>query len=432
MGEVANFTKIRIDQRSIVEIEAGEYEEQEFVIPKAINSIQSTIFPHNGYQILINEDLSKKIEKMNRPDRKRIHKVLYDLQWGYWELGIHVKKLAGIKYPVFEARMDRSRRLLFLIRSIPLKDQSKQSPALILEDIVKHKHITKGAEHILQVERYNQQNYNMALIGEIEQDTEIKSVKELENMSQIISLTDIFEEKIINETDDQKNMTGLPNGIKYFRFDEDVREYWIGNDEIKQYLALSPYQQQIVYKHGPLLINGGAGTGKTTVLAHLFLFYTEQKQYKMFYITLTRSLKQFIKNIIRSMSMGSVEYNERITTFDEVCKKIIGSDELYFKEDNHIDVFDFLRWFKEYDQYHEFDGLQIWQEYYGIIKGNFSEYKPGIMQLKEYLEVSSKESLFNTDDREKIYELIRKYNFFRRQAKEWDSIDLAQLHLIKY
>ncbi|MCY3412096.1 MAG: AAA family ATPase [Candidatus Heimdallarchaeota archaeon] len=398
-----------------------------------VNRINNSFFPTCGFTVLINEDLSDKIKHFNKPDKKRMHKVIRDLQWGYWKEGVRVKKLKGVKSPVFEARLDKARRLLFSIKSIPKQDEKKTAPTLILEDIVKHKYINQGANLIHEVERLNIQNYNMALMHEAEIEDEITDIDELRNLEIYENLKGIFKEKIIEEVDDNKNVTGLPNGVKYYRFDDDIRELWVDDDKgtIKQILALSPYQQQIIYEHGPVLINGGAGTGKTTVLAHIYSHYMNLENQKFIYLTLTSYLQTFIHEIIKQMNFKGDLLVHNIRTLDDVALDIIGSDKERFPDRFRVNVFDFLDWIKNFPEFAEYDSLLLWQEYYGIIKGFCEDTRLGILTLKEYLSVSDQISLVSKEERDRIYWKLREYHMMRRDLGMWDSIDLAQFTLCK-
>lgn len=419
---------------SIVQLAVSEFEDLDIEpFTAAVNTsspeVDSELLPLSGFQILINEDLLTKIEKMHQEDKKRLHKSLRDLQAGYWQSGIKVKKLRGIQETVYEARLDRSRRILFQIRSVPARDQNLMLPSLIIQDIVRHKHINSEANNIrkIQIERLNLQNYNAHLVGNSIQETEITSIEELDIAATPL-LSSIFSKKPLL-TSDEANTTGLPNGIKYYRFDSPIRNEWIEKDTTKRILALSPFQQHLVYSYPPLLINGGAGTGKTTVLAHIFVYLWEQKNHPTLYITLTRSLQKFISEIISNMTNFDRTILNGVITFNELCRKIIGSSTNKFPKDSEHTLLDFIEWMNKHPQYSVYDTLMIWQEYYGIIKGSCHSYTQSLIPLKAYLAKGKKVSLFSVDQREKIYTIAKNYNLYLRENNYWDILDLAQFTL---
>ncbi len=378
------------------------------------------------FQVVINEDLLKKIEILEEKDKKRLDKALYNVQYKHWEFGVVVKKLAGISEPIFEARLDRSRRILFQIKSVPIANSSVTKPTIIIHDLVRHKKISDGANKIAKtrIERLNLQSYNVNLIGKAIEEETVTDVKDVSIDGH--PLDELFKASEVADEDS----TGLPNGIKYFRFDDEIRKEWIDHGIPRKVLALSPRQQNLVFTRGPLMINGGAGTGKTTVLTHIYSFKSLQQKEKGLYITLTRPLKSFIEEILRTMVTREEEaILGRVMTFNDVCRKILGSDEKQFPQDKEINLLDFIRWITKFPLYRKMDPLKLWQEYYGIIRGDCKDYKKGVISRKEYLEKGNKISLFEVEYRDDVYEIVTRYHDEMRKKGYWDSVDLAQFTL---
>jgi DNA helicase II / ATP-dependent DNA helicase PcrA len=404
------------------------FDEQSFEVSDELRP--SRWLPEGAFQILIEENLVIKIERFGDIDKKRLNKAISDLENNHWGFGVRVKKLKGITEKVFEARLDRDRRILFQIKSVTVENIDRLYPALILLDIVRHKKISAGANKIIkmQIERLNLQTYNSQLTSEVESEKAIESIDDvqIEEDDILSKVFDLQNTSLISRENYQN--TGLPNGIKYYRFDRNIRNAWIEKDQINRVLALSPFQQMIVYKDGPTLINGGAGTGKTTVLAHRFVYNWQQKNYPSFYLTLTPQLKNFVIELINRMEIKP-DALKFILTFDEVCKILLMSEGDQFIPENEIGINHFLEWMKWQRSYSKYDPLQIWQEYIGIVKGTCLDYNKSVISLKEYKDKGKQVSLFPPEERDMVYKIITEYHREQKQNKKWDQIDISQYTL---
>ncbi len=380
------------------------------------------------YPILIEEGLDSRIKNFSKIDRKRLNKAISDLSSGYWELGIRVKKLKGHKETVFEARLDRSKRILFQFRSVPLEGQRKRVATILLMDIVRHKKVNSASSK-QTIERLNLQKYNTYLTDKSIVEIEIKSLDEIPYKYYPI-LDEIFNQENELQPIESYDETGLPNGIKFYRFDKKIREIWVKDNFLQKTLALSQNQQIIVYKDPPVFINGGAGTGKTTVLAHIYKENWENKKRQTIYVTLTPQLRDFIREILNEMFEEGplrTETQKRVITFNQLCKLILRNDSEKFDEDDEVTLDNFIKWIGMRQSIkRDFDTLKLWQEYFGVIKGQCSDPELGIISKKEYLKKPRGVSLFNEEKRERIYELLSEYYKEQKFKNKWDTLDLAQ------
>ena len=92
---------------------------------------------------------------------------------------------------------------------------------------------------------------------------------------------------------------------------------------------LNPEQQKAVKAtDGPLLINGGAGSGKTRVLTHRIAYLMVEKgvnPYNILAITFTNKAAREMSERIRKMMGGAAE-EIWISTFHSMCVRILRRD----------------------------------------------------------------------------------------------------------
>jgi len=241
-------------------------------------------------------------------------------------------------------------------------------------------------------------------------------------------LVDIFnKEKYVFEKVDHNNANDYSPLFRSWRIEDSDRL-----NDLKSDLQWKLYEEQtmLLNSQGPILLKGGAGSGKTTIAIYRLLEFTEGlNSNKNLYITYTPELRDEAKKIYYSLYSKENKDNTKFITIEELCKNIIKKDN--YKDVDKVDysVFKDLRFLKQFAN--NIPPEIIWEEIRGVIKGAFilSESKNlnrGHLSKKEYRdEIPKKQSLFEKNERNKIYQIFEKYETWKNKNKKWDELDLS-------
>jgi len=395
------------------------------LVSNRLEIIQQDYICKESYKVVINEAIVPGLKKFNKNDKERLNKALNDLQYKHWDLGIRVKKLKGLKEPVFEARLDQSRRILFIIKKLSLVDTNDIQPCIVIQDIVRHKKVNQQAKNVQSIERLNLTSSAANLLGDVEKAEEIFELDSLEHTLENFEYFNELTQDFLNDKSKYDDLSGLPSGIRYYVFNENERLEWILNGDYKLELALSMEQNSLRYQDGPLFINGAAGTGKTTILTYkLFDMWLHQSN-KVLFITYNKSLSEFIKGLLFELN-GNEKLGNTVFTLNDVEKKILGSQQEKYDFEKKIDLNEFLKWDIKKKMFDSLDPVKVWEEIRSIIKGSCTNKELGIISLKEYQQMGKKRTIFLNKERDKVYHIAEKYQIWLKSEGYWDELDLTQ------
>ncbi|MDQ1352232.1 MAG: hypothetical protein QG657_2538 [Acidobacteriota bacterium] len=325
--------------------------------------------------VLINDTVKKNLLKQPTDIRNKIRDKFEFLESGIWDGGLKVKKLKGSsdKY-IFEARLDRSNRIIFTLGQGQPQGPGQENALIIyVWGIVTHDDIPTKVKTIIPA------NATFLLFEEY-QETLLENVdiEELES--------DYFTQEGVNE----KN-AGQSGSQRWYAVDEPewqrIRMY--SRDDFDLFLQLTPEQDEILSTPLPMMISGTAGSGKTSLAVYYLLNRNLDKKKKLF-LTYNIHLKNFAVKLYNGL-LNERPGKKEITppdfyTFKELCLDVAGKDR--FSPGMEVDFNQFNRLFTGYPGYQSYDVALVWEEIRAIIKGavpglNLPMVETGLRQIKK-------------------------------------------------
>ncbi|MBO9539018.1 AAA family ATPase [bacterium] len=183
-------------------------------------------------------------------------------------------------------------------------------------------------------------------------------------------------------------------------------------------LDLDEAQRAIAMRPGPVLLKGGAGSGKTTVA--LYRLMMGEGQGRQLYVTYTPQLKRHAERLYHCLSPRR-DNPPRFMTLDEVCRALLPDDGAFAPEQRLT-----LSAFKHHlfgrlNRFIGRDPERYWEEIQAVIKGDeqlLAAPERAYLTREAYLE----SPLRTSDDPDAFYRVFEAY----RALDGWDDLDLAQ------
>ena len=306
-------------------------------------------------QILINEAFKKYLLQQSLAYRKKIRQKFEYLEIGYWDGGLKVKKIKGVSgtKAVFEARLDRSNRLLFTLGT----EKTGNDLALLvyLWGVVGHDDISTKSRHIPR---------NVPFLQFQPLDEKELRDSSFEELTEEYYTQESITQKIADDSATQKwHFLDQANW-------ERIEKY--RQDEFEMALYLTPEQQAVLEKPLPILVSGTAGSGKTTLSIYYLLKLPLAKQKKLF-ITYNKYLRNAAHRLYHGLLNGSSLKDEYVTpdffTFKGYCLDIISHFNRRFPPEKEVNFDRFYSMALSHGPARKFDLPLIWEEIRSIIKG---------------------------------------------------------------
>lgn len=374
--------------------------------------------------------------------QKKVWECIKKLKQQKFDSGLRVKKLKGINKRVWEARINSASRLIFTYNKSAQPETGKMQVYLAIQDIcVDHDDVSRRAkarkkspdsewleteevEVVLETSNFqNQNNYsdgNSQYSAAEKTNIEIVEALELELSSDFIDdelLGNIQWRVLESETEWQKAIieqnTDLP-------------------------LKLTAEEYDLARLSGNILLNGSAGTGKTTVALYRML---QKRKYnnsgKRLYIAYNHLLvnyaeEQFDKIVADSELEKTENYQINqiffeFKNFQELCLEIMSSyhQEYYVQDEVNYQVFSEM--YKAHPRKKQYPTALVWEEIRSVIKGKQLAITEDILSEKEYEKIS-KNSMICLDEkhRREIYKIAKWYQKKLQKEKLYDEIDLVR------
>jgi len=235
----------------------------------------------------------------------------------------------------------------------------------------------------------------------------------------------------------------IPNIVDYSILKE------VNDFELPPILKLQDHQKELMnYSKNQFLLEGVAGTGKTTIL--LYRFVNDIKNLRgnldysletILFVTHNERLK---RDIITSLKLffPSEEYvlvSKRVKTTRELFFEHLGRPEEAnpsspnthedFLPENELSRERFRRMFDKND----IDIDLFWEEYRGILRGYNLRGESAIITKKEYIEIGRRRGRIRPDQRDAFYHLAKERQSHAKTGnssfefnKSWDSLSLCR------
>jgi tetratricopeptide (TPR) repeat protein len=209
--------------------------------------------------------------------------------------------------------------------------------------------------------------------------------------------------------------------LRVRRFDDTWVVRRSRNPDASLRLALSPQQETIAQQQGPILLRGGAGSGKTTVALYRMLLDERPKGDRL-YVTFTPQLKRHAEQLHAELAHPDVPA-PRFLTIEELCREILGEvADTRFPREQRMTPARFRALYGRNNAVVGRNPETILEDILGAIKGDerllFTPDRDWLMRA-EYLD--SKRRL--AEDADQVY---REFERYRQLEASWDDVDLAR------
>ena len=375
------------------------------------------------FGVLVSYRFQRHIMDIDKQKREQIYNCIMDLinGWGQWQ-NRQVKKPQRIpsNRKVRTARISERDRLVF---EGPLRSDTFEKPVLFVHDFCGHDELPRVIGHVLKQEVR-------------EEDFSEIDFWPMEDEEQEVSLSDIGTE-----------LVAFAKPIRPLAFaDRQTIDRILSSK--KANILLTQKQLEVLNSPRPLLINGQAGTGKTTILCHrLALSIIQQReqgaQGKMLYLSYSHRLveqaKKDVQEILRDLHFEDENINNvEFIPFQEFIKRYV-SNPSRFNGGAYISFGRFKRYYEKYRRGNpaarRIPPEVAWHVIRSIMKGAcmprfdekgrlLHESRPPLSK-ERYLELSRKRREVDEELYDDIYEIG--YWYQRKITEEglWDDQDLA-------
>jgi tetratricopeptide (TPR) repeat protein len=229
-------------------------------------------------------------------------------------------------------------------------------------------------------------------------------------------------------------LTATPIEIEFDTPLPTLRPTWIGrvwnpnwderarrNPDAQMELALDPDQRAIAGMAGPLLLQGGPGSGKTTIAVYRLLMGNTAHVGRQLYVTYTDSLRTYAEQQYDALAEPG-QPKPLFLTIPDLCRRLIGPDHATrFPPDKRMTAALFKAHF--FGRTHRTAGLDpdlAWEEIQAVIKGDprlLADKRPHLSR-DEYLQCRHRIA----DDPDAVYRLFETYS----RSGYWDDLDLSR------
>jgi hypothetical protein len=204
------------------------------------------------------------------------------------------------------------------------------------------------------------------------------------------------------------------------------------NEQASVPYALDLDQLKRCQQAGPVLIAGGAGSGKTTIgiyrlLAPLHTGAEDPPQRA--YLTYTEQLKKSAQDEFTRLVefRGDFEGSTppKFLTIEEVCQNIIGNNH-EFPSDKKVGPEEFKNYLRE-QHFPTTDIPRAFEEYRGVLKSHEKTSDKMLLSLNDYKNLQRHRSLFKANkDLEELHRICNQFENYKREKSLWDDIDLVR------
>ena len=347
------------------------------------------------------------------------------------------KVIRAVEVPVFYIRLSSSIRILF--------DYSSDGPKIEIRVLcVSDKKdfqdkLKRSAEHIVHASSFDRLDWDDKNTEQLTlEDCTISQLKDLETKARVR-----FSE--LPPKEQEEGWTGqdyiarakratiydfvIPNVVNY-----DVLSQ-IQDFELPAILKLQEHQKELMhYDNNQFLLEGVAGTGKTTILIYRFVNDIKNSksentspEKEILFVTHNDRLK---KDIVQSLKLFFPE-NEH----ESVSKCIKTVKELFMSNIENKNAFPpkeelTRRRFRTFFDRHDVDLDLFWEEYRGILRGYNLRGTSDLVTTEEYTEIGRRRGRIPKEQREDFYDLakdaVQGGSTSTAAQDSWDSLDLCR------
>ncbi|MCL2933559.1 MAG: tetratricopeptide repeat protein, partial [Trichodesmium sp. MAG_R03] len=382
--------------------------------------------------------------------QKKIWECIQRLKQQKFNSGLRVKKLKGINKRVWEARINSASRLIFTYDKSQRPETGKAQVYIAIQDIcIDHDDVSRRAKA-----RQNRPDSEWLEIPEFEVIIETRNFKNQDNdTDRNISYSSVEKANIEAvkafdlETNSYVEDDELLGNIRWQVLESETEwQKAIIEQNTDLPLKLTPEEYKLAKLSGNLLLNGSAGTGKTTVALYRML---QKKQYnnlgKRLYIAyndlLVNNAKEQFDKIVTTNYQLEKESNNlnnqvifEFKSLHKLCLEILKNHQKIYYPQDEVNYQVFSEIYKAHPGKKQYPTNLVWEEIRGIIKGKQLSIRECILSEKEYEKVNKNSViLMPKKNYQEIYKIAVWYQKKLRKKKLYDEIDLVRqvLQLLK-
>jgi len=355
-------------------------------------------------------------------------RTLANLQMGYWGGGTRVKRLRSVRTPVYEARLDAGARLIFTVAvTAPCSQPVTLEPHLLVWDVRTH-------DRVNTVRRLNLEPEAAFLDLPVEWERELDAppVDALSFADDAGGGAVAAAWRPADSLSASCSGDELHDAVRWCALDPEwvlddaawQRLFDAGTDAFE--LKLTGVQYRVLTEHGPILVSGAAGSGKSTLTVHwlarhVVLFPTVRALYATYSGALLDQTRGWFERLLRARDVR-VANEPLFVTFPDLCRRIAGDNvalPMRFPE--------FARWYSQ--QTRRQDAALAWEEIRGIVKGACLDPARPMLAREEYEELGRKRAPLFVGERPRLYAVARRYADWLAHERREDDVDLARAAL---
>lgn len=377
----------------------------------------------NHQHICLPNGILKSLKKGNTHTKQKIQKALIGLRDRPFPHSLFVKKLRGTPDVILEARINKSQRLLFDFISRYCEDCQKIVPyTRILEYVPDHDDVARTARRLnLDIDDSRFQDWENIPSEEIDP-------KERE------TVLDYYANKIdcVKET--------IESSYQWYVFNDKEFEQFITEKNRDLRLLLTADQAKLLKRIGPTIINGSAGSGKTTLgIYYLLKEINDFPGLRALYVTYNNSLLTYSKKLFfslcpnGSLAQGLGKPGVHFATYRQLCCEIAKGQS--FEEQREETYLRFKKWLGRFPIYSGLDPAMVWAEIRSVIRGSIPKCEPSnddfiysdMVSKQDYLDIGGKSTrIGSVDIRSVIYEIGIKYDEHLKEENRYDEMSMTR------
>jgi tetratricopeptide (TPR) repeat protein len=378
---------------------------------------------------VVRDKVWQSLRSANPSFTEEVRQCIGKIEKRQFDFGLRVKKLKGVSKIVWEARIDRSSRLLFTYRQS--NHHNGQSQKFIAIEAICREH--DGVIHqAKEIDRnWWEEAEEIAVLGDLNREF---AELEIAEQAEIRALATAEIEIQAASTDELLDRT------KWFMLEsatiESAQEWQMAiASKADLRLRLTPDESKAIDTYGNMLLSGSAGTGKTTVglyrLARTLQLNPAAKCLYTGYnpILIKESEQQFKQ--LWGEKFTSLPFKVDFLTIKDLCLQLTKSLNKEF--DLHLVDYPYFRQqYLKKPESKQYPPSLVWDEIRSIIKGaNLTvRGESYLLSQKEYDNLGKKRSgVIRAGERYKIYKLAQWYQNCLNRDRLADEIDLAQAAL---
>lgn len=302
------------------------------------------------YLLLVNDAIKMHLARMPANRRQQFREKMEFLQNGLWDTGVRVKKLRGSARIIFEARLNRSERLLFTL------GHHHALTAIYLWGLVAHDDISAAAQRI--------EPSNAPFLDFEELEHEDRTELVFDDLSALYFTQEGVEEKVPDDYGPQRWLVFNDEELHRLLASPDPDSYEV-------FLHLTGEQEQLLATAPPILISGTAGSGKTTLSVYYLLRGAHHGARRLF-VTYNPLLKRMAERIYAGLAekrAGTAATEPpRFALFREIAVDAAGGVAA-FPPEKEVRLREFIAIMRDHKDRRRIDPELVWEEIRSIIKG---------------------------------------------------------------